>query len=451
MAYGDFASKGYAQCGGLFLFNNETKDLSSSFCRIADSTQVGRYSVFASFGHYKMKGLWQDRWALSFSSEQNVGTAGIRANFKNLVFSIAANSSPSLTSGITLHTGDSSLFATASLERGEPELATIRWRSENETDEISRIDAIWKTNYLRKSFSVGSKGKNYEIHTKLEQLTTTPYKQNREHFVKDSSHLWIWDSRYLYILGQNRFQLYYITLSADMDLYGNTYRDNSTKRFMYIPLDAKLHYGNIQWNNKSLGLQAHALKANFEMERNEKRFFETFAPNRILPSSLIQTLSFSFMQKNYLVDANLDIAAGTLGGQYHPEFNVTNNTKIIPLIGIQGYYTYDELSIEKTSETTKMIAYNSRDESWFWTLESWGTIAGLGLALEKKFQGALRVLSLEWNSSQLIPLKTRLIKHNDSDQKEKTSLPQKKKSTGLETSGLFNNGFASYLGISVKF
>ena len=134
-----------------------------------------------------------------------------------------------------------------------------------------------------------------------------------------------------------------------MNIFGNTWRDNSTKRFMFVPLDVSLHYGSIQWEKETFGLDARGIKADIHMERNKKRFFETFAPNRLLPVSIMQTLSFSFLQKNFLVDADIDLSAVTLGGHFNPQFNITTHTKVSPRIDLHGYHTYDEIEVDKTS------------------------------------------------------------------------------------------------------
>lgn len=448
MVYGEISTQGLAQCGGLFLLDSETKKLSGTYCRIADSTQIDKYKATASLTHYQISGLWKDDWELSFKSNETIGSAGLAADFKNIGYSIAASSTPSLTASITAHTDHSGLYATALLERGSYELANIIWNSENEEDDVNHINALWKTEYIRKGMTIGANYKGNDFNAHLEQISTTPKNRTREYFAKDSTQIWIWNSRYAHQFKQSLLELSYTGASVDVNLFGNTYRDNSTKRFLYLPIEANLHYGDIRWETSLFGLEARGLKTDFHISKNHKRFFETLAPNRLLPTSLTQTLSFSFLQQNYLIDADLDIAAGTFGGHFSPTFNVTTHLSVTPKVEIHGYYTYDELGIDKTTEQTTFIAYKGYDESWFWTFESFGAITGLGFSLEKKFESIPNSLSLEWNAAQIIPFKTELHEHSKSDSEPASS---QKKSAGSSSSGIFKNGFATHLGIAIQF
>ena len=448
MVYGEISTQGLAQCGGLFLLDSETKKLSGTYCNIADSTQVDKYKATASLTHYKISGLWKDDWELSFKSNKTIGSAGIAADFKNIGYHIAASSTPSLTASITAHTDHSGLYATALLERGSYELANIIWDSENEEDEVNHIDALWKTEYIRKGMTIGANYKGNDFNAHLERILTTPRNHTREYFAKDSTQLWIWNSRYSHQFKQGLLGVSYTGMSIDANLFGNTYRDNSTKRFLYIPIEASLHYGDVRWETPLFGFEARGIKTDFHIAKNHNRFFETLAPNRLLPTSLTQTLSFSFLQQNYLIDADLDIAAGTFGGHFSPTFNITTHLSATPKVEIHGYYTYDELSIDKTTEQTTFIAYKGYDENWFWTFESFGAIAGLGFSLEKKFENVHHSLSLEWNATQIIPFKTELHKHSKSDFEPSSS---QKKSAGNSSSGIFKNGFATHLGVAIQF
>ena len=78
LAYGE--AKGLAQCGGLFLLDSDSQELNSSSCRIADSISAGKYTVFAGLANYRIGGLWEDDWTLSFKSNRTLGSAGIRSD-----------------------------------------------------------------------------------------------------------------------------------------------------------------------------------------------------------------------------------------------------------------------------------------------------------------------------------------------------------------------------------
>ncbi len=454
LAYGE--TKGLAHCGGLFLLDSDTKELNGTFCHIANTAQVNNYSVFASFSHYRIDGLWKDGWELSLNSNRKIGSAGIQADFRNITFSVAASNLPALKSSVSIHTADSSLYAAALVERGAPELATIRWESENENDEVHLIEGDWNSQYLRKGFTVGARFAGNELAAGLQHIGTTPYNAKQEYYIKDSSLVWLWDARYAHHFEKSVLDFYYAGISADVNIFGNTWRDNSTKRFTFIPLDVSLHYGSIQWEKETFGLDARGIKADVHMERNKKRFFETFAPNRLLPVSIMQTLSFSFLQKNFLVDADIDLSAVLLGGHINPHFNITAHTKVSPRIDLHGYYTYDEIEVDRTSSTTSFIGYSAQNDSWSWMLESYGLVAGLGITLERETQGTLRNLSLFASATQIVPLKTDYIERTEPPENATTVSPEgaspaKNKNAGLESGGIFRSGFAAHFGASICF
>ena len=448
IAYGSVSSKSTAQCGGLFLLDTETAEVNGTRCYVADTVSVGKYTAFGSFGHYRLGGTWNDGWELSIKSSDLVGSAGIQASFKYIDFFVTANSLSSMTSGITVHAGDSSTYIGSFIGKGHPVLGTVRWDSESESSEINHIEADWETDFVRKGFVIGANFGNHHIHAELEDIRTAPYSANEEYFIKDSSHLDLLGIRYAFEGASNKFHLRYLGASANLEIIGNTFRDNSTKRFIYVPRDASLHFGEASWYHKDFGLHTASLFFDARMERNNDRFFETFAPNRLLAPSLTQALSFSFAQQNYRVDTDLNIFAFTAGASYSPHLNFIGHSKIVPSIGILGYYTYDELDVQKSSETTRLIYFESKDESWHWQLESIGTIFQVGLSWEKTFTGSTHKISLDWDASQLVPLDFDFSKeYSDGGSKRNTDETIKTRSG----TGIFQNGFASSLTIRYSF
>ena len=441
-------SKGLARCGGLFLLDTETAKLNAIQCSVSDTVQFGAHTVFASVGYDHINGKWNDGWTLSLKRDALLGTAGFTSDFKYISLSVVANSAPAITSGLTIHTADSSLYAGTVFGSGNPTLATIRWESENETDEVHEIEADWETDYVRKGFVLGRLKKGYQFQTRFEALQSTPLQQKEEYFIKDSTIINIWDNRYRLNFSNSALDVQYMLFAAQSQIIGNSYRDNSTKRFMFLPLKVFLHYANIHWGNETYGVDARGIGAHGKMQRNNDRFFETLAPNRLLPVSITQALSFSFLQMNYLVDADIDIAAASFGGYFNPHFDISERTQIVPKFGLYGYYTYDELDIERTSKTTSFIGYNSETEWWNWTLESLGLIANIGLSFDKTSRNRSFAVSLEWSATQIIPFNTDLRKKWESESSEKSG---KTKPEGTSPSGIFKNGFATQLATTLRF
>jgi len=456
LIYGEVSSNSLAHCGGLFLLDSDSRQLDGFACQASDTTQAGKYSAFASLSRYRIDGLWKDGWTLSFNSTRNIGAAGIRASYKNISYSLEASSLPTLASSITADAADSLMYASIQLERGAPRLVDIRWESENKTDQVNIIEGHWDTEYLRRGFTIGSKFRNGEFQANLNYTSTKPQNTHEEYYVKDSSTIWFWKAGYRHSFETGRLQLGYTGASADIHIFGNTYRENSTKRFMYIPLEANFHYGDIQWEHEVFGLTARGLKIDSRMEKNNKRFFETFAPNRILPGSITQALSFSFLQKNYRIGADVDLSAVTLGGHFNPQFSITPHLQVSPRIELHGYYTYNELEIERKTETTSFMANNLENSTWSWMLESYGCIAGLGFTLEGKAPGTNRRISIFGRVSQIIPFKTDYVERTEPPESTPAvppegTTPVKNKNAGLESGGIFRSGFAAHFGASISF
>lgn len=446
LAYGE--TKGSAHCGGLFLLDNNTAELSASQCSATDTVQFGAHRVYAEIGYDHINGKWKDGWTLSLKRDALFGSAGFISDFKYISLSVTANSSPAITSRLTAHTADSSFYMGTILGSGNPVLATIRWESQNENDEVHEIEANWESDYLRKGFVIGRLKKSYQFQASLDMFQSTPVKPHEEYFIKDSSLMNIWNFDYRYNFSNTELDLHYMMSSAHSTIIGNSYRDNSTKRFMYLPVRAHMQYANAHWGNETYGLDAKGITAFGRMESDGRRFYETLAPNRLLPVSVTQALSFSFLQMNYLIDASLDIGAATFGGYFNPHFNISSRTSIVPKFGLYGYYTYDELYISRISETTSFIGYNSETEWWNWTLESTGLIANLGLSFGRMSPDKSRILSLEWDATQIVPLKTDIRKKWESESSEE---PSKTKPEGTSPSGIFKNGFASGIAIRYQF
>ena len=417
-------------------------------CSVADTVQFHNHTVFASLGYDRLNGKWNDGWTLFVKRNALLGTAGFTSDYKFISLSVTANSAPEITSELTFHSEDSSFYAGTILESGSPTLATIRWESENENDEVHEIEADWKSDYVRKGIIIGRVKKGYQFQTRFETLHSTPLKQKEEYFIKDSSEIRIWDIHYRLNFDNSALDVQYMRLAAKSQIIGNSYRDNSTKRFMFLPLRAFMHYANIHWGNETYGVDARGTSAIGKMQRNNDRFFETLAPNRLLPVSVTQALSFSFLQKNYLVDADLSIAAASFGGYFNPHIDISERTQIVPKFGLYGYYTYDELDIEKTSKTTSFIGYNSETEWGHWNFESTGLIANLGLSLDNTSQSKSFGFSLEWSATQIVPLKTDLRKKWVDESSEESS---KTKPEGASPSGIFKNGFATQLATTLRF
>ena len=167
-------------------------ELNAAQVSINDTVKFGAHRIFAGFGYEHVNGKWNDGWSLTFNREDFLGFAGFNSDFRNISLSVTASSAPAITSQLTAHTVDSSFFAGTTFGRGNPFLMTVRWESENDSDQVHLIEADWETDYIRKGFVIGGNFKRNHLQTGYEQIRTTPVKPDKEYFIKDSSQISIW-------------------------------------------------------------------------------------------------------------------------------------------------------------------------------------------------------------------------------------------------------------------
>ena len=437
---------GLADCGGLFLLHQDDKQFSIKSCGIKDSSQIRNFKVYGAFTHTAVQGRYTDSWSVKSLSKLNVGSAGFESHYKYITLGVSVNTFPMITSNISVHRKDSLFKANASIARGSINLGNISWIPDKETESVGTISVDWQTNVLYKHLSAESKiGSNF-INLSFDQIQTTPHNPEKEHYIRDSANVFILGAKYRHDFSTSRLDAGYTFASADATLYGIFHSENSRKRFLYAPIEAALHLGYLKWDWESWRTRLAYANLSGTLKSNASRYYETLAPNRALPPSAIQGLSFAFLQEMFRVDADLN-AYVFLGG-FSKHWNFGTRYEFVPDAGLDFYRASGELKIKKDVETTKVMgASYAYSEDFQRNLSSFGSVLSLGFELRKK--GSVEV-SLDYGISQVIPFD---IEHKDLN-KESDGLQKSSQSSSKSnsiSSLLFRNGFATHLGLNAKF
>ena len=434
---------GLADCGGLFLLHQSDKQFSIKSCNIRDSLKVSNFELYGAFHHVTVQGRYTDGWSVKSLSQINVASAGFVSRYKYITLGVQVNTLPMITSNISLHSKDSLFRANASISRGSIHLAELSWIPNKQTEMVGTIPIDWVSHVLYRHLSAESKFGNNYVNLSLNKIQTTPRNSEKEHYIRDSVDVLALSAKFKHAFEKSHLDVAYTFANADATLYGIFHSENSRKRFMYAPLEASFHWGNVKWNTDNLQTHLEYIYLSGSLKSNPNRFYESLAPNRILPPSTIKGLSFAFLQKIFRIDADLD-AYGFLGGASY-RWILGKQNKFIPNVGIDFFKANGEIDIDKRTETTKVMgasyAYNKNTQQ---KLSSLGSVLSLGIEYHKKGNVDW---SVDYGISQIIPF---YIDYKKSNASKKISGNNKTSDNNI-SSQLFRNGFATRLGMSVNF
>lgn len=466
-------------CGGLFLLNDY-------------SLKVGEHKFSASVEYSRYHLTYGDDWDLDIGSYGFPGNDGSKGNgsgslvgsfayqsdYKFLTLGASVDTRPWVTATMTLHAADSLFYVGTELGRGDLDIARVKW-AYNKSDMVPDISADWESHILNKGLSLGFKARGHRLDLAGNYYKSTPFNRSEKYFIRDSLNIWNLSGRYSW--GRNdrfgdrveKFSVGYRYINGDITLYGIRSQDGDTKRFMYTPVSGSVHVADVKWNDVigtfagnddaagsasaagSLDFNALAIYAQGHLDNDGKRFHETLAPNRALQTSVLQALSFNFLQMNYRVDADAEGGLGLAGLAYHKTFgNSAGDAKNVPAertfaieprIAANFYYAKASADAELTSETTQLIITKKEVENNSWDVTSIGAIAALGVRL------AYGPFHFDANAYQLIPFTAEV-----DDHKPKPELPVDpdqpvKPSTKKDESYAFGNGLFCTLNIGFNF
>ena len=459
------SNTGLADCGGLFLLHLSDKQFSAKSCSIKDSLTVDNYKVYGSFEHFAIQGRYTDKWSIKGKNTQNIVTAGFEGNYKYLSFDVNVSSYPFVKATLSAHPKDSLFKVNASFAGGAIDMGNMRWIPDQKTEMVGTISVDWVSHIFYGNLSAEYNIRAHHINLSGTYLKTSPHNPDKEYYVRDSAGVLILSANYGHDFSKSRLDASYTFANASATLYGIYHSEESRKRFMYMPLDATLHSLYAKWERE----QVHAHLEYFHMagrlSSNPNRFFETLAPNRALPASVIKSLSFSFLQKTFRVDADLSTTAILGGGSYR--WNLGKRFVFTPNVGLDLFGIKGDLDIDKKTETTRLATVNTYKEKTFRELSAIGTI--LSLECEIRKEGPVS-LAFVYGISQIVPF---YIDYKDQNSNKGVEPgdgtgPSQQHGSGTQsgTQGdkdkagslegglsdlLFRNGFTTHLGLSIKF
>jgi hypothetical protein len=468
------SNTGLANCGGLFLLHLSDKQFSAKSCSIRDSLTVDNFNVYGAFEHIAIQGRYTDHWHIKGLNKQNIVSAGFESHYKNVSLGVNVNSAPFVQASFSAYRQDSLFKASASIARGSLNFGTIRWIPEKENGIINTIAVDWESHIFYSKLSAESKIDNHYIDISLSYAKTSPHNPDKAYYVRDSANVIALSGGYGHAFKKSRLNVGYTFTDADITLYGIYHSEDSRKRFMYLPLDATMHLGFVHWDWERLRTHMEFMHAAGRLRSNPNRFFETLAPNRALPASVIKGLSFSFLQKAFRIDADLDASAILGGASYRWKLGsryVFKSKVELDLFGASG-----EINIDKQIETTVMTSHRYEYEKTLRKLNSIGSVLSVDFEINKVDKNSPVIFALEYGFAQIIPFYIdykdyNVDKPNESSTGNKTpgkpssgssgsnnheaeTKAPKDKAGSLDgniSSLIFRNGFATHLGISIRF
>ena len=458
------SNSAFTDCSGLFLLHTSDKQFSIKQCGVTDSLEVQNLKVYGDYRHLAYQGRYTDLWDAKGTNKLDIATVGFESRFKYITLGVDIYNLPFVKSTLAVHRSDSLFRIGTSIGRGSIDIGNIRWIPHYSYKFIPEISVDWETHLFYRNISAEFNPHIHHFGLSGTYLQSDPRNPDKEYYIRDSINVILVRGDYGVTLGKSHLSLDYTFIDAEATLYGIFHQETSRKRFMYIPLDAQLHWVQAQWNRESLSTNLNYAHVSGKISADQNRFFETLAPNRALQASIIKSLSFSFLQKLFRVDANLD-ATGFLGGASY-QWHLGNKYSFNPQVRLDLFYASGTLDINKQIETLILLAYNSENEIFRRVLKSAGGILSLGAELRR--DGPIAI-ALEYGVTQLIPVYSSYNEFfpdesanstgistpdisNDSGQSS-SGIAEQKKAGDLETKtgAAFRNGFATHLGIKVLF
>ena len=466
-----FSNIGFTDCGGLFLLHTSDKQFSARQCGVNDELEVQNLKFYGDLRHITYQGRYTDQWDVKGYNSLDIASVGFESRFKYITLGVDVSSLPFVKSTLSVHPDNNFFRIGTSIARGSIDLGNIRWISENENDVVPEISVDWETHLLYRNISAELNPGIHHFGLSGAYLQSSPENPDKEYYIRDSISVLMVRGEYGARLGKSSLSLDYNYVNADIFLYGIFHQESNYKRFMYVPLDARLHWVHAQWEYERLKTNLNYIHVSGRIKANQDRFFETLAPNRALPTSVLKALSFSFLQKMFRIDADLD-AMGILGGAEY-QWHLGHKYSFNPRVALDGYYASGAIDMDKQIETLVLLTYNKQHEIYRRELKSAGGILSLGAELRR--EGPITI-ALDYSVTQLVPVyssyKEFLPGENNGtgnsgegsastpggegspSGNESSSAPeQEKKSGDLETEKgvAFRNGFATHLGITVRF
>lgn len=328
-------------CSGLFLLNR-------------DSVTIGRHTFFGGVDYERLGGRWKDGWDLDVRWNTANFMAGFQSDF-----------------GL--------LFMGASLEGIALGSGSVKWTPEDGAEsEIPVIDARWESSMLRKGAWLGARLGDHRLRGFLGNVESSPVNRSSEYYIRDSVSLWILGGNYSVDPSSGSpfggLSVGYTYINADVTLQGIRTQEDSRKRFLYLPLSASAHVVDLGYGVGPVGLRAMALGASAHLDNDGSRFFETLAANRALSSSVMQVLSFSFLQKSFRANADANLMAAAVGASYRKKVAPW----VEPVVSLDFFVVDGDIDGLLLEESAWLLGVSYTESPFGWDFFGLGGLLGLG-------------------------------------------------------------------------
>lgn len=481
-SYGAWSTQGLADCSGLFLLDQKNQKIQARSCSVRDSSRIENISVVAGYTHidfdlYKNH-IGKDKlysWTIKSTKSEDIGYAAVQADFRYLDFRIDVYSFPFFIASTNWYMPDSVVFAGASMGQGKFNFLDFSWVSASDMSVIPNIDASFEDKPHYKQFDIGTRWYDHMLKFDFAYGGTDPSTEQSGYVFSDSSYFWVAKTRYTYSGTSNKAALLYSYVTADVNAFGILQEKNSVKRFFFLPAGLDINtfkadfqhlIGSNPQTASTFSARAMFLDIKLALLWDNRRFYETLAPNRALTSSIIKTLSFSVYNRSFRIygTAEADVFDAGFGYEWNKKIGMF---RIKPYIFTDFFYAQADVDLRNRNETSNMLYSEHTTDTLLWKIDAAGALANLGVSFEtpKHFFASLNVY-------QIIPfhfnLETPFHKNEpqeeippdqpqpDPDQPppenpEQSSSEKNKNSLKNLFSGAFRNGFAINAQVGLRF
>ncbi len=483
---GAWSTQGLAECSGLFVLDQKNQKIQARSCSVGDSTRVENISVVAGYTHvgfdlYKNH-IGKDKlysWTIKSSKSEDIGYAAIQADFRYLDFRIDVYSFPFFIASTNWYMPDSIVFAGASMGQGEFSLLDFSWVSASDMSVIPNINASFEDKPHYKQFDIGTKWHEHTLRFDFVYGGTDPSTDESGYVFSDSSHFWTTATRYTYSGSSNKASLLYSYVMADVNAFGLLQEKNSVKRFFFLPAGLDINtvkadfqhlFGSNPQTASAFSARAMFLDIKLALLWDNRRFYETLAPNRALTSSIIKTLSFSVYNRSFRIygTAEADVFDAGFGYEWNKKIS---RFRIKPYIFTDFFYAQADVDLRNRNETSNMLYSEHTTDTLLWEIDVAGSLVNLGVSFEtpKHIFAALNIyqiipfhfnLETPFHKKKETPPPDQPIEPDQPfpdpnqpipDQPEQGTSKKGKSAIKELLSGAFRNGFAINAQIGLRF
>ncbi|MBO7414129.1 MAG: hypothetical protein J6U20_10810 [Fibrobacter sp.] len=410
-SYGAWSTQGLADCSGLFLLDQKNQKIQARSCTVKDSTQVKNISAVAGYTHVGID-LYKNHigkddlysWKIKTEESEDIGYAAVQADFRYLDFRIDVYSFPFFIASTNWYMPDSIVFAGAALGQGDFSFLNFSWVSASDLSVIPNINATFADKPHYRQFDIGTKIQNHTARFDFLYGDTDPSTEESGYIFSDSSHFWATNSQYTYSGTANTVSLLYTYLTADVNAFGLLRENNSVKRFFFVPAGIDINmfkadfrhlFGTNPQTASAFSARAIFLDLKLALLWDDRRFYETLAPNRALTSSIVKTLSFSVYNRSFRIygTAQADVLDAGLGYEWNRRIGMF---RIKPILFADFFYAKADIDLRNRNETSNMLYSEHTTDTLIWELDVAGSLVNLGVSLEtpKHFFAAVNVYQI---------------------------------------------------------